>query len=243
MGNPALLKWIEQEKAKGHSLARIKQYLISNGYTKNQVDAAFSTAVTYQAPKKKVVAASPPAISGYGGKIAALFSKPSGFFMTVEKEYIWPAFLMLIFMSGISAIICVVIGFVFCIQTGGAPPLYIIGSGFSLFIAEIIFGLLFTGIIHFLAVMLGGTGSFGMSHKIFAYSMVPFQLTKFVPFVNIFGVFYSLALMVVGFMKLKTLSQKRALIAVLSPILLVLFLWLVILAIEFFKVAIYYGVL
>ena len=227
MGNPALLKWIEQEKAKGHSLARIKQYLISNGYTKNQVDAAFSTAVTYQAPKKKVVAASPPAISGYGGKIAALFSKPSGFFMTVEKEYIWPAFLMLIFMSGISAIICVVIGFVFCIQTG----------------AEIIFGLLFTGIIHFLAVMLGGTGSFGMSHKIFAYSMVPFQLTKFVPFVNIFGVFYSLALMVVGFMKLKTLSQKRALIAVLSPILLVLFLWLVILAIEFFKVAIYYGVL
>ena len=89
----------------------------------------------------------------------------------------------------------------------GAPALYVIEFVFSCFIAEILIVLLFTAMIHFLAAMLGGTGIFGTIYKVFTYSMDPFQLLKLAHFVGVFGIFYSLSLMVIGFIKLKTLSK------------------------------------
>jgi len=87
-------------------------------------------------------------------------------------------------------------------------------------------------VIHVFAKIVGGEGNYTATYKAYAYSLSTL-IFMWIPFVNIIFVFLEIYIIIVGLSKLHGISKKRALLALILPviiILLILFLLLPILA-------------
>lgn len=146
-------------------------------------------------------------------KLRYLFFAPHLFFEKVKLEVgIKSALLMYIAASTV---------FYFYYTTHFVSTYY--GFGFDNLIALMVLGILititFTSLVHVVAIIFKGKGTYADTFKVYSYSMVPLLLLTSLPIVGYLSIIYSCLLIIIGIYKLHNISKvKSALVFLLSII-------------------------
>ena len=96
------------------------------------------------------------------------------------------------------------------------------GDFFMLFILMLISVFIWGAILHVFAYILGGRWNISRSIKVAMYSSTPLMLMGWIPVLGIFGWIWAGALNVVGLHQYQDLSEGKAIMAVLTPIILLM---------------------
>ena len=96
------------------------------------------------------------------------------------------------------------------------------GDFFMLFILMLISVFIWGAILHVFAYILGGRWNISRSIKVAMYSSTPLMLIGWIPVLGIFGWVWAGALNVVGLHQYQDLSEGKAIMAVLTPIILLM---------------------
>ena len=96
------------------------------------------------------------------------------------------------------------------------------GDFFMLFILMLISVFIWGAILHVFAYILGGRWNISRSIKVAMYSSTPLILMGWIPVLGIFGWIWAGALNVVGLHQYQDLSEGKAIMAVLTPIILLM---------------------
>jgi hypothetical protein len=110
------------------------------------------------------------------------------------------------------------------------PTLLSFVSGF---IATIAFSFVIAGIIHLWCLLFGGTGNYGQSYKLYAYSATPKLLFGWIPIVGWLSGIYSLVLLIIGTQRLHMISRTRAIMMYVIPYAILVMLGIVIVLMVF----------
>ncbi len=96
------------------------------------------------------------------------------------------------------------------------------GDFFILFILMLISVFIWGVILHVFAYILGGRWNISRSIKVAMYSSTPLMLLGWIPVLGIFGWIWAGALNVVGLHQYQDIGEGKAIVAVLTPIILLL---------------------
>jgi hypothetical protein len=83
---------------------------------------------------------------------------------------------------------------------------------------------IWSSIVHLFAKLFGGNGDYSSTYRALTYSLTPFLILGWIPFLGIIFVLYSLYLSVLGISKLHEVSIIKAVITLSMPIILTIIL-------------------
>ena len=103
------------------------------------------------------------------------------------------------------------------------------------YIFAIAFSFLMVGILYVWLLIFGGSKGYAKTYQLYAYSLTPSLLLKWIPFLSFFIWIYDLVLLVIGTKKIYNFSTTKAVLIYIIPVIiifiLVLFLFIGILAV------------
>ena len=173
---------------------------------------------------------------GFWDKLKYLFSNPNLFFEKIKGEKGITNALLAFLIIVLSAD---VVGYGMAYSIGlmmpygnffyGFPSSYLFGFyGLSYFLAifgfllSLLISIIYSGIIHAIVIAFKGEGTFSDTYKVYAYSVIPFQILSLIPIIGLFSIIYSFILMVIGVSKLHNISKGKSALACLMPLIFVL---------------------
>jgi len=215
-----LKEFVKLAKEKGLSKNEITSEFRKKGYSDNEINEAFGEKIinkTNRLNQTKTFEKEPI------DKIKMLFLEPSEFFRSVKDETITNSLVLYVIIGLIIILTSYGLGFVF--QYLNLNYLYsgnLIGGGFGIasYVLGIIFTFIYSGIVHLTAKIAGGEGRFVDSYNAVTYSLIISSILLIIPIIGFLGFIYSIILAVFGISEYHKVSKGKAVIIVLSPIIL-----------------------
>src|SRR3989344_1634183 len=196
---PSLKEYVEKAKKKSLTRKDLAQKLLQKGYTQSEIEEAFSD----------------------GKQIHENESLPLGE-KTISKSFIMYAVSLFIF--NVVALLTVYAGSLFFFSR----PLPLGDSFFYTTIGAFLIGIIglgiYSGITHLVIILTKHEGNFKDTHNVVAYSLVPAIIISIIPYVGWISIIYSIILMTYGLSYYHNISKGKALLAVLSPLILLVVL-------------------
>ena len=182
-------------------------------------------------------------------KIKLILFNPDKFFSSLKEKTIQDSLLYYIILLAFNAImgylILLIFGDVFirylynlfnlnlALPTLNAINLF--GQVILGYIFAIAFSFLMVGILYVWLLIFGGSKGYAKTYQLYAYSLTPSLLLKWIPFLSFFIWIYDLVLLVIGTKKIYNFSTTKAVLIYIIPVIiifiLVLFLFIGILAV------------
>lgn len=212
---------IREARFRGLSDDEIKNVLLKKRYSNLEINRALNS-FNKSAQKNKS-----QKDYNYLEKIKLLFTDPLNFFNYVHDDTIINSFILFAILSLISS--SLIIGLSYAMYRGFFSYISLF-IGIFYFLILIIGSFISAGIIHVVLIILKGEGSFTDTFNIVAYSSIPISILGIVPIVGSLSYIFSIVLMVFGISILHKISKEKAVIAALSPLLLIFLLVIVIIS-------------
>ena len=84
---------------------------------------------------------------------------------------------------------------------------------------------IYTGIIHFIIKLMGGSGRYSDTFNAGTYSLIPFIIISIIPIIGFISIIYSIVLMTIGLAEYHGISKTKACITALLPVLVVVIIF------------------
>ncbi|MBS3099233.1 YIP1 family protein [Candidatus Pacearchaeota archaeon] len=213
---PSLKEYVEKAKKKSLTRKDLAQKLLQKGYTQSEIEEAFSDGKQIHENESLPL----------GEKIKGLF-QPATFFQSFREKTISKSFIMYavsLFIFNVVALLTVYAGSLFFFSR----PLPLGDSFFYTTIGAFLIGIIglgiYSGITHLVIILTKHEGNFKDTHNVVAYSLVPAIIISIIPYVGWISIIYSIILMTYGLSYYHNISKGKALLAVLSPLILLVVL-------------------
>ena len=236
--NPQLIDWIEKQIDAGYRIEDIKNALLQAGWSQADVDYAIKLVLEKRAPKAEP-GPPQPNIKKMGAfeKIVSVIKSPTEFYTTVRNEEGFSeAFKYLVVIS----LILLPIG-LFMIYTH--PDNYrlislypwqnspLIVKAFVAYIVNVVLALIASFIgafgLHISVYLLGGKRGYHNTYKAMVYGGTPAYFLSYIPYLNIIGTIWGAVLIVMGLKSLQDMSTGRAILALLLPLMVIIFIMMI----------------
>ena len=209
---PSLKDYIEKARKKGLTKKELMPALLQKGYSKKEIEDAFSSREQTQENE----------FLPLGEKIKGLF-QPTTFFQSFRERKIWKA--LAIF--SVASVLWLIANILIIFATSPGPTALSISGFFAilLFVFGFLAHFIWAGIAHILIRFDKHEGKFKDTYNTISYSLVPVAIISIIPYVGFLSIIYSIILMTFGLSHYHNISKGRAIIAAITPIILLIVLF------------------
>ncbi|MBU0953537.1 MAG: YIP1 family protein [Nanoarchaeota archaeon] len=236
MADPRLVQYLRENIQQGYPADRLVTALRGQGWPEQEIQIALADVTGAKAPKH-VPSPAAGTKPGLLGNIKNSFIHPRTLFSAIKdvsfSSVILTLVLVLVIGFGLRIVVSLLMSFL-----GSSPFDIVVWQEGSLFpeitgLISVLLGIVIgAGFLHLFAILLGGKGGYSGTLKAAVYGMIPAMLLSFlalvlvavpiaVGIIQIVLFLWFLVLLIVGLKTLHKISGIRAILVVVTPIILV----------------------